>query len=289
MESLRARGKRFSILFDSTDVQADFVLEKAPDPPSEVRRCFGAVRRQSAGGFCCFKWHGAAFAEPFVWLQCVITAPDGYSQPPVCSQQALGFDEQGVRLNPTGGATVVFDSFSTGEERRQWRPFFNSVSRLNDTSRQFLADWNIRVSSRLSAILGPEDIAAYRTVERKAPDASKPVDWKPADAPSPLVDEPRPKRPIVATDFDDEIQRLKRQCAQLSSGSSKQQLHQSMAETLVSINPTPGSFADALRGSQPAVGSDELSSQLSETSTVRGGQDEMSAAVSALCAFGRMA
>ena len=217
-------------------------------------------------------------------LQCVITVPDERSQTSASKQHTLCFDDRSVHLSNVDGTTVVFDSFSSEEERRQWSPLIKSVSKLKDPSRHFFADWNIRVSSRLSAILGPETIAAYRTVDRKPTEA--------------------PKRSVVTTDFDDEIQELKRHCAMLSnetSSFSKQQRYRSTAEALLSMNQAPGSFADVLRGNQPPAPSsqppeprnDEGSSQSSETPTVCMSppgthNDEMSVAVSALCAFGKM-
>jgi hypothetical protein len=180
----------------------------------------------------------------------VITLPDVDSDAPVRTPHALGFDELSVHLKAQGGTTVVFDSFSHERERMEWSPLVETIDGAGDISCP--ADWNVRVSGNLSAVLGPENIAAYRTLEPKA------------DAVS-----------AVVTEFDEQIQALKRHCAGLSDlPSNPPPYRRSVAETLLSIHQTPGSFADVLRSGNP-------------TPLCTPPDDEVSAAVSALCEFGR--
>jgi hypothetical protein len=184
-------------------------------------------------------------------LQCVVTLPDVDCDVPArAAQHALGFDELSVRLNAQDGTTVVFDSFSHEGERMEWSALVETVNGAGDISRH--ADWTVRVSGNLSAVLGPENIAAYRALQPKVADAARPV----------------------VTEFDEEIQELKRHCAGLSDLPSKPHPHRrSVAEALLSM--TPGSFADVLRSGNP-------------TPLCTPPDDEVSAAVSALCEFGRM-
>ena len=184
----------------------------------------------------------------------MVTLPDEEPRTlSVCTQHALGFEEQSVRLNASSGATVVFDSFSREQERMEWGALVETVNGAStDASRRVSADWTVRVSGNLSAVLGPENIAAYRALQPKVADAACPV----------------------VTEFDEEIQELKRHCAGLSDLPSKPHPHRrSVAEALLSM--TPGSFADVLRSGNP-------------TPFCTPPDDEVSAAVSALCEFGRM-
>jgi hypothetical protein len=196
-------------------------------------------------------------------LQCVITLPDEPPPlaPPSCAQHVLGFDDLSVRLNAPSGATVVFDSFSHERERMEWSTLVETVNGAGGISRH--ADWNVRVSGSLSAVLGPENIAAYRALEPKADPEYRP--------PEPTTDDVC----LMVTEFDEEIQALKRHCAGLTDSDidAKPHFHrQYVAETLLSM--TPGSFADVLRSGHP-------------TPLSTPPDDEVSAAVSALCEFGR--
>jgi len=210
----------------------------------------------------------------------MITVPDEYSKIPPQQQHFLHIDESSAHLANYDGTTVAFDSYSTAEERVRWSPLVKSVSQLNDTSNHFLADWNIRVSGKLSAILGPENIEMYTTVYRKR------------DA--------RPMKPVathgsVTTEFDEEIMELKRHCASLDAvRPSKQQRHISTAEALLSMNQTPSTFAEALKSNPTSAEPFSKQSSRHEASTtpIQANNDpcadEVSAAVSALCAFGRL-
>jgi hypothetical protein len=165
-------------------------------------------------------------------LQCVITVPDKYSQEPSC-QMRVDRQTGDIQLRNTCGTTVIFDSFSSEEEVRQRNVVKNSVSKLNDTSRHFLANLNISIASPVAAVLSPASVQSYRTVDRKPP----PIETK---------------QPIIITEFDMEIERRKRQCAMLFGDiqpPNKPQRFLSMAEALLSMNPENqrGSFADALR------------------------------------------
>jgi hypothetical protein len=219
-------------------------------------------------------------------LQCVITLPDADAP----AQHALGFDPdaRSARLNaPTGGATVVFDSFSHEHERMEWGALVDAVNEPGDASRRVPLDWSVRVSGSLSAVLGSENIAAYRALEPKT-EAARPAAHRTpesnTDAASPVSAasgpesiaatlEPKAARPVV-TSFDEEIEELKRHCAGLSDVPSRTQHRRAVAEALLSIHQGPGSFADVLRSGNP-------------TPLCTPPEDEVSAAVSALCEFGR--
>ena len=203
-------------------------------------------------------------------LQCVVTLPDVDCDAPArAAQHALEFDELSVRLNAQDGTTVVFDSFSHEGERMEWSALVETVNGAGDISRH--ADWNVRVSGSLSAVLGPENIAAYRTLQPKA-DAACSMVTESDDRPL------EPKTDAVcstASELDEEIQALKRHCAGLSDLPTIPHPHRlSVAETLMSIQQTPGSFADVLRSGNP-------------TPVSTSAEDEVSAAVLALCEFGR--
>jgi hypothetical protein len=224
-------------------------------------------------------------------LQCVITLPDADAP----AQHALGFDPdaRSARLNaPTGGATVVFDSFSHEHERMEWGALVDAVNEPGDASRRVPLDWSVRVSGSFSAVLGSENIAAYRALEPKT-EAARPASESVAahrtpesntDAASPVSAasgpesiaatlEPKAARPVV-TSFDEEIEELKRHCVGLSDVPFRPHHRRAMAEALLSIHQGPGSFADVLRSGNP-------------TPLCTPPDDEVSAAVSALCEFGR--
>jgi hypothetical protein len=147
-------------------------------------------------------------------LQCVVTLPDVDSDVPArAAQHALDFDELSVRLNAQDDTTVVFDSFSHERERMEWSALVDTVNGAGDISRH--ADWNVHVSGSLSAVLGPENIAAYRTLQPKADPADRALEPKADPADRPL----EPKTDAVCSmgaEFDEEIQALKRHCAGLS-------------------------------------------------------------------------
>ena len=179
-------------------------------------------------------------------LQCVITVPDKYAQDPK-TQQTLSLDNRtgDMRVRNTSGTTVVFDSFSSEQEVRLRNPITNSISRINDTSRHFLANVSINVVGPVAAILSPSMVASYQTVDHKA--SGKKAKRK---EPEPL---PVAKRSVhIVTKFDSEIEKMKRQCARLfgevPAEQPKRHRLMSMAEALSSMNPhTPcNSFADAV-------------------------------------------
>ena len=177
---------------------------------------------------------GVCFVSEPSLLQCVISAPDGASSR---NSNALGFDDRAVRLSNPSGTVVVFDSFSCEEERKEWGGVVDTVNEVSSLP-SVPSDWSVCVSGKISAVVGPENIAALEDTAPK-------------------------KRGPMVTEFDEELQELKRHCALLTK--------ESMAETLLSMRKTPGSFADVLSGGAvtPPI-------------------DDLSAAVSALCAFGRI-
>jgi hypothetical protein len=188
-------------------------------------------------------------------LQCVITAPRR------CSPQdntLLSDDQTGdLRLRNMGGTTVIFDSFSSAEDVRRRNPLSNSISRLNDPSRHFLAGFSVSVTGPVAAILSTDTVEEYQRVEKRP------------RAP-PVV-----QRSTIITDFDLEIERRKRQCALLFRDTSVSLSNSpstivSMAETLLSMREA-ATFADVLRGNP---------SERPHTRTT-----EETAAISALCAF----
>jgi hypothetical protein len=231
-------------------------------------------------------------------LQCVITVPEKFGRgSPYQPNLDVDMNTGNIKLQNTKETTVIFDSFSSDEEVRRRNPVANSVSRLNDSSCHFPASLTLSVSSPVVAVLSPDMVSAYRTVDRKRP---RPPAFMAAPKPQESTTEakvqrrPIAKRSVIITNFDLELERHKRQCAMLFSDASDTEPppYISMAQTLLSMKDPPTSFADALRGN-PARPASPCGSESSASSwevphrstSPRRNTSEESEAVSALCAF----
>jgi hypothetical protein len=105
--------------------------------------------------------------------------PDGV----VCSHDFLQTFDQGpvaMGLSVTAGNTVIFDSFTPEEEVRRRNVANNNVSKLNQMSNRFHAEFCVGVrASSVTAILCANTVGNYRVVDKKTGDIVAASDKRP--------------------------------------------------------------------------------------------------------------
>ena len=67
----------------------------------------------------------------------------------------------------TGCSTIVFDSFSSEQDVHRRNTGVNNISKLNNPGQRFAADFNVRVSGEVTAILSASSVASYRVTDEK--------------------------------------------------------------------------------------------------------------------------
>lgn len=70
-----------------------------------------------------------------------------------------------VHAHLPSGSTIVFDSFSAEHEVERRNLAAINVSKIKDPSRRFAADFTVRISGRLTAVLSASTVADYRVVD----------------------------------------------------------------------------------------------------------------------------
>lgn len=110
-----------------------------------------------------------------------------------------------IRVLNANGSAVVFDSFSPEGVVAQRNPIINSISKIHDPSRRFLADFNVNVRGTVSAVLSKSTVESYCVSDRRAALLYEAADEAPQPVPA----------PVCSTPFDIEIERRKRQCVRL--------------------------------------------------------------------------
>ena len=138
-----------------------------------------------------------------------------------------------ICVQNNNGSAIVFDSFSPEGVVAQRNPIINSISKIHDQSRRFLADFNVNVKGTVSAVLSKSTVESYCVSDRRAAllcdaaedaapvrkleptrsmlygatERNKTAPLQPMHALEPM--------PVCSTPFDMEIERRKRQCVRL--------------------------------------------------------------------------
>ena len=63
--------------------------------------------------------------------------------------------------------TIIFDSFSSEEEVKQRNITVNNISKINDPSRRFAADFSVRVTGKVTTVLSASTVSDYRVVDER--------------------------------------------------------------------------------------------------------------------------
>ena len=176
-------------------------------------------------------------------LQCIITIPKRYAQ----SSPAITVNPSQIDVTNLSGNTVIFDSFSSEDEVKLRNTVVNSVSQFNEVSSHFQANFNVNVSTRVSSVLSPSMVSAYRVTDRRAARGKKKTPLPKADTrggSSPIEPKKDEGKIIEPLSFEQQIAIRKRQCAMLVD-----EIAPSLAQSLSTLEDQPdkrfkSSFAD---------------------------------------------